>query len=114
MESNLALNVVLLADGGLTHDIQVNLIASVLASAITYIAVAVLRFRIPSAGYLLFWRKFARDLIIIISEIDVPYDPNVKRGEQPPLTPMGDAMVLGEFLLYSWLYEVSRDRVVGR
>jgi hypothetical protein len=89
---------VAMADKEIIHELQINLAASILASVATYIAVVVFRLRIPSAAYLLFWRNFAKDLVVVISEISTAYDPAVRRGAQPPLTPIGDAIVLGDFL----------------
>ena len=84
----------------MARDIQINLLATILASALTYVAVAIFRLRFPSVAYLLFWRAFANNLVIVISEVVTPYDPTVRRGAQPPLTPIGDAIVLGEFLRF--------------
>ena len=80
------------------YDVTTNLIASLIAAIVTYVAVAVFRLRIPSFARILFWRKFVQDFVIVVSEVPGVYDPDAKTGVQPPLTPIGDALVLGEFL----------------
>lgn len=71
---------------------------SLLASAIVYILVGVFNLRFPTIAYLLFWRKARQDLIILLSEVPLMYDPTIRPGSQPPLTPAGDAVSLGVIL----------------
>lgn len=46
----------------------------------------------------LFWNRFKKDLQILISEVPNKYDPSVRPGAQPPLTPIGDAIALSQLL----------------
>lgn len=90
----------LLATSRTLHDIEIGVIGSLAASAITYVAVVILRFRLPTLSHLVFWRHFAKDLAVVISEMPLEYDPVARRGDQPPLTPLADAIMLGEFLRF--------------
>jgi hypothetical protein len=80
--------------------VELGAIGSLIASAITYVVVVIFRFRLPTISHLIFWRRFSRDLIVLISEMPHQYDPTVRRGEQPPLTPLGDAIALADFLRF--------------
>jgi hypothetical protein len=82
------------------HDIEVGVVGSLVASAVTYVAVVIFRFRLPTLSHLIFWRGFAKDLVVVISEVPVQYDPATRRGDDPPLTPLDDAIMLGEFLRF--------------
>lgn len=88
------------AAGNFLSDIQVNTIASLVAGGLTYIAATVWNVRLPTFAGLLFWRRFVKDVVILISEMEAEYDPKLRRGEQPPLTPLGDALALGQFLRF--------------
>lgn len=84
-----------------TQDIEIGIVSSLLASAITYVLVVLFRFRLPSVSHILFWRHFAEDLVVLISEMQHDYDPRARRdAEQPPLTPLGDAVTLADFLRF--------------
>ena len=99
--------------GSFEYDIEVSLIASLCASALTYMVVAVFKIRIPSAANILFWRSFVRGLVITISEVPLPYDPPMRAGEQSPLTPMGDALALGEVVRLMRAHRYPAPEVVS-
>jgi hypothetical protein len=82
------------------RDIRIGVISSLIASVITYTAIVAFRFRLPTVSRLVFWRSFSHDLVVLISEMEHRYDPDMRRGEQPPLTPLGDAITLADFLRY--------------
>jgi hypothetical protein len=82
------------------HDVEIGAIGSLVASVITYVSVVLFRFRLPTLSHLVFWRGFASDLVVVISEMPLEYDPAMRRGDQPPLTPLVDAIMLGEFLRF--------------
>jgi hypothetical protein len=72
--------------------------ASLLAMLIGYWFSNVFRNGRPRMANILFWRSFSADLVILISEVKHEYDPNVRIGGQPPLTPLGDALSLAKIL----------------
>jgi hypothetical protein len=74
--------------------------SSLAASALTLILSIVFKVRPPRISNLLFWKAFSKDLVIVISEVPTAYDPDVRPGQQPQLTPMCDAIALGDFLHY--------------
>jgi hypothetical protein len=77
--------------------------ASIVASALTYLATAVFKLRLPTFATYFFWRKFSKQTVLLISEVPIPYDPKLIKGSAPPLTPMGDAVSLlriVDFLTY--------------
>jgi hypothetical protein len=77
-----------------------NVLANIVATATLSTIVVLLRARGPSVAYLLFWRSFSRDLAVIVSEVPFSYDPDIRPGEQPPLTPIGDALALAELMRF--------------
>ncbi len=77
-----------------------NVTASVVGALVVYILVAVFNIRIPPLSVLFFWAGYSRELVIVISEVTVKYDPTYRPGKQPQLTPIGDAIVLADFLHY--------------
>ncbi|HEY0738264.1 MAG TPA: hypothetical protein VGD69_25325 [Herpetosiphonaceae bacterium] len=77
-----------------------SIVSSIVAAIITYIVIAVFRIRPPRLSNVLFWKKFSKDLIIVVSEVPIEYDPQVRGGSQPQLTPICDAMTLADFLNY--------------
>lgn len=72
--------------------------ASLAAGVLTLVVSAAFRVRLPRVSNSLFWKGFSRDLVIVVSEVPTEYDPNVRPGQQPQLTPICDAIVLGDFL----------------
>lgn len=75
-----------------------NIAASIVSAFITYIILAIFHIRLPLFSNYLFWKSFSKDLVVVISEVPIDYDPLVRIGTQPQLTPICDAMVLADFL----------------
>ena len=79
-------------------DFVVGVIASLIATTIGFAAGRVFRRGVPRATKLLLWGRLCEDLVVLISEVPYKYDPVMRKGRQPPLTPFGDALSLAHMV----------------
>lgn len=75
-----------------------NILLSLLSSLIAYIIAMLFHTRFPNLAAFFFWKPFSQRLNIVPSEVETPFDPRLRAGEQSSLLLRGEVVSLSEVL----------------
>lgn len=75
-----------------------NILLSLLSSFIAYIIAMLFHARFPNLAAFFFWKPFSRKMDIVVSEVKIPFEPQMRSGQHPYLLPLGEVVAIGELL----------------